>query len=337
MPPPVSPSTRYEPIPFWGKVPHGIWLQEATSVAVDSADNVFVFNRGNMPVLVFDPDGNVIDMWGNETPWSGTELITDPYGNQLQTWPGNRWLRAHSIRTDHEDNLWLVDVLGHTLTKADRSGNELMRLGSGVPSAAQGGEPFNRPTDLTVNPANGDIYVSDGYRNSRIHRFSKDGALIQSWGEPGADPGQFSLPHNIAMFGEDGVIVADRENHRVQVFSLDGKFRAEWHVHHAVAVTGGRGEDTSIYVAEQGPPAVQYGVPNLGHRVSIYNRAGELQTRIGAPLPGERADQFLWPHSIAVDSHGDIYVADVSYTEVGSRLQPAREMTSLHKWRRMEG
>ena len=78
-------STRFEPVPFWAKVPHGIWLQEATAVAVDSADRVYVFNRGNMPVLVFDRDGNVIDMWGNGDPGSGTRLITDAYGNALQT------------------------------------------------------------------------------------------------------------------------------------------------------------------------------------------------------------------------------------------------------------
>ena len=188
-----------------------------------------------------------------------------------------------------------------------------------------------------MNPANGDIYVSDGYRNSRVHRFDSSGRLLQSWGEPGADPGQFSLPHNIAMFGDDGVIVADRENHRVQVFSLTGEFRAEWHVHHAVAVASGRDGDTSIYVAEQGPPPVQFGVPNLGHRVSVYDRSGRLQSRFGAALPGEGHDQFLWPHSIAVDSHGDVYVAEVSYTEVGSRLPIAREMTSLRKWRRVSG
>jgi len=329
-------STRFEPVPFWAKVPHGIWLQEATAVAVDSADRVYVFNRGNMPVLVFDRDGNVIDMWGNDDPGSGTRLITDAYGNALQTWPGNRWLRAHSIRTDHEDNLWLVDVLGHTITKTDRSGRELLRLGNGEAAPAQSGEPFNRPTDVAVNPANGDIYVSDGYRNSRIHRFDREGRLLQSWGEAGSDPGQFSLPHNIAMFGADGVIVADRENHRVQVFSLEGEFRTQWHVHHAVAVVGGRGTDSNVYVAEQGPPPVQHGDPNLGHRVSIYNRSGELQGRFGATLPGERAEQFLWPHSIAVDSRGDVYVAEVSYTEVGSRQDPAREMTSLRKWRRIE-
>jgi DNA-binding beta-propeller fold protein YncE len=311
-------------------------MQEATAVAVDSRDRVYVFNRGNMPVLVFSPEGDLLDMWGNETPWSGTKLIEDTYGGSAQTWPDIRWRRAHSIRTDPDDNLWLVDVLGHTITKTDGKGKELLRLGSGVPTAAQGGEPFNRPTDVTINPANGDIYVSDGYRNSRIHRFDATGRHLQSWGEPGADAGQFSLPHNIDMFGDDAVIVADRENHRVQVFSLSGEFRKEWHVHHAVAVASGHGEDTNVYVAEQGPPPVQTGVPNLGHRVSVYNRAGELQARFGAPLPGEAWGQFLWPHSIAVDSLGDVYVAEVSYTEVGARLPTPREMVSLRKWRRVD-
>ena len=331
---PATPETRYEPVPYWGKVPHGIWMQEATAVAVDSQDRVYVFNRGNMPVLTFSPEGDLLDMWGNETPWSGTKLIEDAYGGSAQTWPGIRWRRAHSIRTDPEDNLWLVDVLGHTITKTDRKGHELMRLGTGTPSQAQGGEPFNRPTDVTVNPANGDIFVSDGYRNSRVHRFDSAGRHILSWGEPGADPGQFSLPHNIDMFGNDAVIIADRENHRVQVFSLTGEFRKEWHVHHAVAVASGCGDDTNVYVAEQGPPPVQTGVPNLGHRVSVYDRAGQLQGRFGASLPGEAWGQFLWPHSIAVDSRGDVYVAEVSYTEVGARQPTPREMVSLRKWRR---
>ena len=333
---PATATTRYEPVPYWGKLPHGIWMQEATAVAVDSRDRVYVFNRGNMPVLVFSPEGELLDMWGNETPWSGTKLIEDAYGGSAQAWPGSRWRRAHSIRTDADDNLWLVDVLGHTITKTDGKGNELMRLGSGVPAPAQGGDPFNRPTDVTINPANGDIYVSDGYRNSRIHRFDASGRHLQSWGEPGADAGQFSLPHNIDMLGDDAVIVADRENHRVQVFSLTGEFRKEWHVHHAVAVASGHGEDTNVYVAEQGPPPVQAGVPNLGHRVSVYNRAGDLQARFGAPLPGEAWGQFLWPHSIAVDSRGDVYVAEVSYTEVGARLPTPREMVSLRKWRRVD-
>ncbi|MFL2646411.1 MAG: peptidyl-alpha-hydroxyglycine alpha-amidating lyase family protein [Dehalococcoidia bacterium] len=328
-------TTKYIPVAGWAKIPHGLYMREATSVAVDSEDHVYIFSRGNMPVMVFDRDGNMIDGWGNDDPYTGTIEKTDPYGNTVLSWPGNRFVWAHSIRVDHEDNLWLVDVQGHQIHKTTKSGEELMVIGTGEPAVFQSGDPFNRPTDVTIDPNSGDVFISDGYRNSRVHRYDSAGNHKLSWGSSGDRPGEFSLPHNIAMFGDDAVIVCDRENHRVQVFSLDGEFRNQWHVHKAVAVWTGRGEDQAVYVAEQGPPPVQHGVPNLGHHLSIFNRDGELINRIGAPLPGEHPDQFLWPHSVAVDSHGDIYVAEVSYVEVGSKENPPREMVSLRKWQRV--
>ncbi len=334
---PVTSETVFEPVPLWAKVPHGLWLREATSVAVDSRDRVYVFNRGNMPVLVFDRDGNVVHMWGNDNPYQGVTSITDPYGNPMKAWAGNQYTWAHSVRTDHEDNVWLVDTVGNKIFKTDTMGKPKITVGTGIPSLRQGGEMFNRPTDVAINPLNGDIFISDGYGNSRVHRLDKDGNHILSWGEPGSDDGQFSLPHNIAMLGTKEVIVCDRENHRVQVFTVDGKFVRSWHVHHAVAVWANREDDNTVYIAEQGPPPVQFGVRNLGHRVSIYTRDGRLITRIGNPLPGEAPDQFLWPHSVAVDSEGSVYVADVSYVEVGSKQDPPREMVSLHKWRRVRG
>jgi len=226
---PATSDTVYEPVPFWAKIPHGLWLKEATSVAVDADDRVYVFNRGNAPVMVFDRDGNMIDSWGNETPFIGTELFEDPYGNMMPRWKGNRFMRAHAITVDSEENLWLVDDLGNKITKTDKKGNTLMTLGTGSPSGFQSGDPFNRPTDVAISPKTGDIFVSDGYRNSRVHRYDKSGNHIKSWGEPGTDPGQFSLPHNIAMFGDDAVIVCDRENHRVQVFTIDGEWLNSWH------------------------------------------------------------------------------------------------------------
>jgi DNA-binding beta-propeller fold protein YncE len=334
---PATPETVYEPVPFWAKIPHGIWLKEATSVAVDSEDRVYVFNRGNMPVLVFDRDGNMVDCWGNETPFIGTELFEDPYGNMMPRWKGARFMRAHAITIDTEDNLWLVDDLGNRLTKTDRQGNTLMTLGTGTPSDFQSGAPFNRPTDIAVHPKTGDLFVSDGYRNSRVHRYDKHGKHILSWGTSGTDEGEFSLPHNIAMFGDDAVLVCDRENHRVQVFSLEGEFRQTWHAHKAVAAFAGRGEDTNVYVAEQGPPPVQHGVKNLGHKIQIYDRQGKRVTKFGAELPGEAPEQFNWLHSVSVDSEGSVYAAEVSYVEVGSKLSPPRELVSLRKWRRARG
>jgi DNA-binding beta-propeller fold protein YncE len=329
--------TVYEPVPLWAKVPHGFWLKEATSVAVDSEDRVYVFNRGNMPVLVFDPDGNLVDYWGNETPYEGTELFLDPYGRMMPRWKGCRFMRAHAITVDHEDNLWLVDDVGNRVTKTDKQGNTLLTIGTGQPAPRQSGRMFNRPTDAAISPTTGEIFVSDGYGNSRVHRFDAQGKHILSWGEPGTDPGEFSLPHNLALFGEDRVIVCDRENHRVQVFTLEGEFVTTWHAHKAVAVCAGRGPDTNLYVAEQGPPPVQHGVRNLGHKIQIYDRDGQRVTKFGAPLPGEAPNQFNWLHSVAVDSRGDVYAAEVSYVEVGSKLDPPRELVSLRKWRRVQG
>jgi len=333
----ATPETVYEPVPNWGRIPHGVWMREATSVAVDSDDLVYVFNRGNSPMIVFDPAGNAVDMWGNDEPQAGMRAFVDPYGNAMHGWAGNRFLRPHMVRVDHEDNLWLIDDRGHRIYKTDKKGNVLMTIGTGNPSPRGSGEMFNLPTDVAVSRATGDIFITDGYGNSRIHRLDSDGKHILSWGESGVDHGQFSLPHAIAMLGDEKVIVCDRENHRVQVFSIEGEFVQAWHVHKAVAAIAGTGDDTNVYVAEQGPPPVTRGLPNLGHRVSIWTHDGKMQNRIGAPLPGEAPDQFLWPHSVAVDSHGDIYVAEVSYVEVGRLEKPPREMMSLRKWRRVRG
>ncbi len=333
MPKPVTADTKYEPVPLWAKIPHGLWLREATSVAVDSEDRVYVFNRGNMPVLVFDPDGNLIHMWGNSDPYEGVTDFIDQYGNPSKIWKNSAYTWAHSVRADHEDNIWLVDTIGHSLFKTTKSGEPLMRLGTGTAAVKQSGEMFNRPTDIAVHPKTGDLFISDGYGNSRVHHLDKNGTHIHSWGESGADDGKFSLPHNIAILGDDRVVVCDRENHRVQIFTTGGEYVRQWHVHKAVAVWVDP-SNQSIYVAEQGPPPVQHGVKNLGQRVSIFNDQGKLLNRIGNELPGEHPDQFLWPHSVAVDSQGSIYVADVSYVEVGSKQTPPREMVSLHKWRR---
>ncbi|MBT5318799.1 MAG: peptidylglycine alpha-amidating monooxygenase, partial [Chloroflexi bacterium] len=156
MPAPATSATVYEPVEGWAKIPHGIWMKEATSVAVDSDDRVYVFNRGNMPVLVFDSDGNMVDSWGNETPYEGVTLMEDPYGNMVPRWIGTRFTRAHAITVDHEDNLWLTDDSGNRMSKTDKKGNTLMTIGTGVPSPRESGEMFNRPTSVAVDPSNGD-------------------------------------------------------------------------------------------------------------------------------------------------------------------------------------
>ena len=183
-------------------------------------------------------------------------------------------------------------------------------------------------------PSNGDVYISDGYGNSRIHVYSSAGEYKFSWGSPGIDPGQFMRPHNIAIDDNERVYVVDRECHRVQLFEPDGTFITMWNnIHRPDAIVLWQdhvyiGELTSISGLEE--------APGLGHRVGVYNLDGELVCRFGAPEEGEGPGQFIAPHGIAVDSHGDIYVGEVSYTIRGRHMDPPRELKSLRKLRKVD-
>ena len=161
--------------------------------------------------------------------------------------------------------------------------------------------------------------------------------LFRSWGEPGTDPGCFNLPHNIATDAEGLVYVADRENHRVQVFDAEGRYLAQINnVHRPCGLLIDRREGGAIYVGELGTDlAVNQSVPNLGGRVSILSLKGDLLGRIGDRFRGEKPGQFVAPHGVVTDSRGDLYVAEVSYTAKGRHENPPREIRSLQKFIRM--
>ena len=315
MPSTPTASTVFEPVIGWPAIPHGMSFHEATSVAVDNDDNVYIFNRGRNPMMIFDRDGKFLDTWG-----------------------AGDYLRPHGIHVTPDDDLLLVEDAGHTLKRTSKSGEVKYTIGThGEPAAWQQGAPFNRPTDAFVSPVSGDIFVTDGYGNSRVHRFKPNGEHVLSWGKPGTDPGQFSLPHNLAVLDDGRVIVCDRENYRLQVFTEDGEFIQQVHLHKPQAICLGRGDDTALYVTESRPPTVQEGVPGLGLRIRVLDRQFNEITSIGAGTSGPAPDQFISPHGTAIDSEGSLYVAEVSYTAFGSRFDPPREVISMRKWRRVSG
>tara|TARA_B100001029_G_scaffold178552_1_gene185597 strand:+ start:5806 stop:6747 length:942 start_codon:yes stop_codon:yes gene_type:complete len=306
-------NSNYSPVPNWCKLPYGMTFKnDATSVAVDSKDNVYVFCRGPVSLFIFDSEGNYINSWGE-----------------------GEFLRPHGICVDKNDDLYLIDDQGHMVEKRTKEGKLIFRLGEkGKSSVRQSGDIFNLPTDAIIDPDTGDIFISDGYGNSRVHKFDTDGKYIKSWGEPGSDPGKFSLPHNIAITSDKRLLVADRENFRLQIFDTEGNFIDQWHIHHPMSVTTDK--EDNIYVGEMGPPPVQEGVKNLGNCVSILNPEGKLIERLGDELPGSNDNQFVAPHGIAVDSKGSIYVAEVAWTFWFSRQEnpPIGEIPSLRKWQR---
>jgi DNA-binding beta-propeller fold protein YncE len=232
-----------------------------------------------------------------------------------------------------DETMFCTDDGDHTVRKCTLDGNVIFTLGtSGKPAPFMSGDPFNRCTHVAIDPRNGDFYVSDGYGNARVHKYAPDGKLLLSWGESGTDPGQFNIVHNIATDKEGWVYVADRENHRVQVFDPSGKYEAQWvnmsrpcglYIDQAAEIT---------YIGELGAPiSANAEALRLGPRISIYDTKGHLLARLGDQPEGEAPGQFIAPHGICIDSRGDIYVGEVSWTHTGSRLDPPREIRSLQK------
>ena len=262
----------YQAVDGWGQGPNGHKLGVASGVAVDSQDRVYVVDREPNPaIVVFDRDGHFLSSWGQE-------IFSLP----------------HDIFIDAENRIYIADCGDHTVRICTTAGRLLQTLGTpDQPGAA--GEPFNAPTRAAVSPS-GDIYVSDGYGQHRLHQFSPDGTRVRSWGEPGKTAGQFTLPHNVFIDTAGRVLVADREpNNRIQIFNAIGDFLSEW---------PGRlfpcglyiDADDTVYIAE-------------GGGISIFNRDGKLLSCwnvLGGP-----ADVAHGAHGIWVDQHGDIYVGEV--------------------------
>ncbi|QCI63087.1 peptidyl-alpha-hydroxyglycine alpha-amidating lyase family protein [Phreatobacter stygius] len=279
----------------WARLPDEIRLGDVAGIAIDRRDRVYLFNRGDHPVVVLDRQGSLVDSWGQ-----------DIFSN------------AHGAHIGADDCLYLTDNGDHTLRKFSLDGKLLLTIGEPKrPAPFMSGRPFCRCTHSALSPK-GEIYVSDGYGNAAIHKFAPDGRHLLSWGQPGSGPGEFNLPHNICCDADGWVYVADRENHRVQVFDGNGRYETQINNMHrpsGLAIT--TGPCPHCIVGELAPyQPVNRLTPNLGPRVSILDQSGKLVSRLdrgaGAGLePG----QFVSPHSIALDSLGDLYVGEVAATD----------------------
>jgi hypothetical protein len=281
---------KYEIIEDWAKLPGGWSFKEVAAVGVDRNDNVYCFNRGDHPVMVFDRDGNFRHSWGE-----------------------GHYPRAHGVHMGPDDSIYLTDDGGHFVRKCRlEDGKVLLELGvPGKPAPYLSGEPFNRCTHTALSPR-GDIYVSDGYGNAKVHKYAPDGKLLMSWGEPGSDPGQFNLVHNICADADGWVYVADRENHRVQVFDGTGKYETQWNnLHRPCGLYMTYTHQPVCYIGELSVNRLN---ANLGPRVSIVDNQGKLLSRIGDPFAGTAPTSFIGPHGLCVDSRGDLYVGEVCWT-----------------------
>ena len=318
---------RFKPILDWPKLPPGWSFVDVVGVGVDSRDRVYVFNRGEHPLCVFDRDGVLVDHWGE-----------------------GQFTRPHGLTVTPDDKLWLTDDCGHAVYLHELSGQRLLTLGHpGVPSdtGAQGfdyrtiragGPPFNLPTNVAL-AADGSLYITDGYGNARVHQFTADGRLLFSWGEPGNGPGQFNVPHGIEIDSQGRVLVADRENSRIQAFSPEGEFLEAWtHVSRPMQVR--RDPKGNLLVAETGFRAGMFpwNAPPpepAGASVCVLDPQGRLLTRFGGGDDPCAPGDFYAPHDLCLDSHGDLYVGEVAWSAGGRHGLVAASCHVLQKFVRV--
>ena len=299
------PGIRYHVVHDWPVLPDGRDLGAVSGVGVDSHDNVIVFHR-------------------NERNWpSSDELVTTPIalptvtifdgrtGQVLTEWGANQFAMPHGLTVDNQDNIWLTDVALQQVYKFSRDGHLLMTLGE---RGVAGNDPahFNRVTDVAVAP-DGSFFVSDGYRNSRVMKFSRTGAFLMQWGTKGSGPGEFNVPHAITLDKRGRVYVADRQNDRVQIFDGSGRYIGEWKSREIGRPYGLRlGPDGTAYIADGGE---QPEIPPYRSGVAVVSQDGKQIYRLGRW--GNYDGQFEVAHAIAIASDGSLYVADIN----GKRVQ----------------
>lgn len=267
---------KYQLVESWAQFPPGVtkW-EEATGVDVDAHDNVYVFQRNeSMPIMVFDSHGKFVRGWGQ-----GMFKLT------------------HFLRVDPSGDVWVTDRGHMQAFKFNSHGKLLMTLGKkDVLGDNTSQDSFNGMADLVV-AKNGDIFIADGEGpNTRVVKFSKDGKFIKWWGGKGTDPGQFNVPHSIAIDAKGNIYVGDRANNRIQVFDENGKFLKQW--------------------TNFGTP---WGVFVKGDQIYVVDGTANNCLWIASIKDGtvqQKIEGLSNPTAVTVDSKGDIYVAEVKGTNV---------------------
>ena len=292
------PEIPYESVPNLLKLPNDLYLGEVAGVAVNSKGHIFVYTRSAQTRLFeFDAKGNFV-----------REIGKNLYGFSF----------AHVVRIDKDDNIWCVDEGANMVIEFDPQGRVVMLFGR-KPEAVEGGASpppgltppapppafasfahrlFNRPTDIAWDAA-GNSFISDGYGNSRVVKFDKDGNWVKEWGKRGTAQGEFHTLHSIATDAKGNVYVGDRENNRIQVFDGEGNFLKEW---------TGAGAPWAICITP-GPKQVLYTSDSVAGRIYKLDLDGNILGEFGKD--GKRLRQFGWVHEISCPSENTLFVAEL--------------------------
>jgi peptidylamidoglycolate lyase len=303
-----SPAASHDPyvvVHGWPQLPADLVLGQVSGVGVDSHNHVFVFHRAE-------------NSWATDK----SRLIASPTvlcfdgssGKLLNSWGNNRFVVPHGLRVDNHDNVWVTDIALQQVFKFSHDGQLLLALGTERTAGADATH-FDKPTDIAFGP-DGSIFVSDGYGNSRIVKFSADGHFLLEWGHKGDGPGEFATPHNVVVDNQGRVYVADRGNARIQVFDGSGRYLTSWSSDELGRPWGlAMGSDNLLYVVDGGDARADQ--PMQGReQVAKLDLTGKILAKWSRL--GNYDGQLYWGHDLAIGKDGAVYVGDVWH---GMRVQ----------------
>jgi peptidylamidoglycolate lyase len=301
--------TKYELVADWPNLPGGYNLGQVTGVDIDSTQNIFLIHRAWRRWKILNevfPD----------TPISANTILEldRSSGKLLNSWGAGLFIMPHGLAVDRENNIWITDVGLQQVFKFSHDGKLVMTLGE---ARIPGNDSlhFNYPTDVAF-ASDGSIYVSDGYRNSRVVKFSREGKYLFEWGRKGTGEGEFDTPHAIDIDSRGNVYVADRENNRIQKFDAGGKFLKQWKNDVAKQLFS-----LSVDPKNDNLFAVDYlTVDTLikGADIILFDSTVKYLQRFGRS--GSYEGTVSWYHDITIDAEGNIYVGDI----LGNRIQKFR-------------
>lgn len=306
-------ATKYELVRDWPDLPADLELGNPTGLAIDTSQHIVVFHRAGREWPLFGAmPGKFID--------DKTILILDKdNGKLIDSWGDSLFIMPHGLTVDQENNIWVTDVGLHQVFKFTHDGKLLMKLGeSKIPGADS--LHFNKPTDIAV-AKDGSFYVSDGYGNSRIVKFSATGEYLFEWGGNGSGESEFNTPHGITLDDKCNVYVADRDNNRIQVFDPHGKFLRQFadNTFGAICSVVFAQTKSKLFAVDD---FTFLKIKHRGSDVFVFDTTGSVQARFGRS--GSYKGEISWYHDLAVDNDENIYIGDI----LGNTIQKFEKISN---------
>ena len=300
----------YHLVENWAQLPAGMKWGQVISVDPDAHGNIWVFHRGDTPLLEFDTSGKFLHGFGQ-----------------------GMFVQPHGLYIDRDGNIWVTDGRGkdgkgQQVFKLSPEGKVLLTLGKAGVSGSDT-DTFNAPSDIVTSP-NGDIFIADGHgqtSNARVVKFSKDGKFIKAWGKKGSSPGEFDIPHTIALDSAGRLFVGDRNNNRIQIFNQDGKFLTEWKQFgrpSGIFIT----KDDTLYVVDSESSATRNPGYKRGVRIGSA-KDGKVVAMIPDLEPSPDTSTVIGPEGVTVDANGSVYTADVGHMRLLKWVKPMPAKATL--------